>query len=133
MLDYQPKVLMAFGETFTDEGESFYTWLLENGYPELAALSSGIRGSKEALDWLIKHKYQHFAALDGAIDKKQGAYNWLMKYEYYFLAVFADAINNKSDAIAWLKKKNLEIFIHLAKKIKHFRDNQTFDYHKLHF
>ena len=133
MLDYEPKILMAFGETFTDEGESFYKWLLENGYPELAALSSGIRGSKEALDWLMKNKYPHFAALDGAIDKKQGAYDWLMKYDFYFLAVFADAINNKPDAIVWLKKRNLEIFIHLAKKIKYFRDNQTFDYHKLHF
>jgi hypothetical protein len=56
-----------------------------------------------------------------------------MKYDFYFLAVFADAINNKPDAIVWLKKRNLEIFIHLAKKIKYFRDNQTFDYHKLHF
>lgn len=124
---------MAFGETFTDKGEHFYNWLLENGYPELAALSSGIRGSDEAIGWLMKNKYQHFAALDGAIDNKQGAYNWLMKYEYYFLAVFADAVNNKPEAIAWLKKKNLEIFIQIAEKIRYFRDNQTFDYHKLHF
>ncbi len=95
MLEYPPKILMAFGETFSNEGENFYNWLLENGYPELAALSSGIRGSKEAIEWLMKNKYQHFAVLDGAIDKQASAYAWLRKHKFDFLAVFADAINEK--------------------------------------
>ena len=60
MLEYPAKILMAFGETFSLEGEQFYTWLMENGYPELAALSSGIRGSNEAIEWLMKNKYPHF-------------------------------------------------------------------------
>jgi len=92
MLDYPPKILMAFGETFGDEGENFYKWLLENGYPELAALSSGIRGSKEAIEWLLKNKYPQYAALDGAIDKQAGAYAWLRKFKFNFLTVFADAL-----------------------------------------
>ena len=71
MLDYPSKILIAFGETFTDNGEEFYNWLLENGYPELAALSSGIRGSHEAINWLLKNKYPQYAALDGAIDNKR--------------------------------------------------------------
>jgi len=27
----------------------------------------------------------------------------------------------------------LDIFVHLAQKIMKFRDNQTYDYHKIHF
>jgi hypothetical protein len=81
----------------------------------------------------MKHKYQHYAALDAAIDKNQAAYAWLMKYEFYFLAVLADAVNEKPDAIAWLRKKELDIFLLIAEKIRNFRNNQTFDYHKLHF
>ena len=45
-------------------------------------------------------------------------------------------LNFKKEAmlqiITTLKNK-LDIFIFLAQKIKKFRDNQTFDYHKLHF
>ena len=52
MLNYPPKVLMAFGETF-DENEKRYNWLLHNGYPELAALSSAILGREEDFTWLM--------------------------------------------------------------------------------
>ncbi len=37
MLDYPPKILIAFGETISGNTEIF-NWLLKNGYPELAAL-----------------------------------------------------------------------------------------------
>ena len=130
---YDPKVLMAFGETFTEEDGAFLNWLLKNGYPELAALSSAIRGSEEALSWLLNNKYRHYAALDAAIDGKQDAYNWLLTNGHDILALFTDAVNKKPDAVRWFNKHNLQIFNHLAKKINIFRDNQTFDYHKLHF
>jgi hypothetical protein len=81
----------------------------------------------------MKNKYPHFAALDGAIDKQAGAYAWLRKFNYNFLAVFADAINEKQEAINWLKKNELDMFVYLAAKISAYRNNQTFDYHKLHF
>ena len=55
MLNYPPKILLAFGETFGNTGDKFQTWLLENGYPELAALSSGIKGSNDAIEWLLKN------------------------------------------------------------------------------
>ena len=130
---YDIKVLMAFGETFSEEDSAFYDWLLNNGYPELAALSSAIRGSEEATQWLLTNKYRHYAALDSAIDGKVDAYNWLLANGHDILAVFADAVNKKPNAINWLNTHNLEIFNHLARKINGFRDNQTFDYHKLHF
>jgi hypothetical protein len=134
MINYEPKILLAFGETFDPEnGKDFFKWLLENGYPELAALSSCIKGSIEARDWLMKNKFTQFAALDGAIDGKEEAYLWLRKHKFDLLAVFADAVNNKREAILWLKENNLEIFVHLALKIRGYADGQKFDYHKLHF
>lgn len=133
MLNYPPKILMAFGETFSEEKGEFLNWLLENGYPELSALSNSIRGSEEATDWLMKNKFPQLAALDNAIGGSEQAYKWLVDNEHDLLAVFVDAINNKMEALAWLKKSKLEIFIHLSRKIRNFSENQTFDYHKLHF
>ncbi len=133
MLDYDPKVLMAFGETFSEEDGEFLNYLLNNGYPELAALSSGIRGSNEAVDWLFKNKFPHFAAFDNAVSGSIEAYTWLLDNNQNLLALFVDAINNDTNALAWLKNHNLEIFIHLSRKIRNFREGQTFDYHKIHF
>jgi len=133
MLSYPPKILMAFGETFSEEKGEFLNWLLENGYPELSALSNGIRGSKEAAAWLFKNKFPHFAAFDNAVGGSEQAYKWLLDNEHDLLAVFVDAINNNMEALAWFKNHDLEIFIHLSRKIRNFRENQTFDYHKLHF
>ena len=133
MLQYPPKVLLAFGETFTETDGAFLKWLLESQYPELAALSSAIRGSYEAQNWLLKNKFPHLAVLDEAIDEKAEAYKWLKIYHYDFLIVFADAVHKKEEALKWLENKDLVLFIHLSAKIRDFRDNQTFDYHKIHF
>ncbi len=133
MLHYSPKILMAFGETFTEKDGAFHKWLLQNGYPELAALSSAIRGSYEAADWLMKNNFPQFTALDGAIDKQPKAYAWLRKYNFDFLVIFSDAVHERPEAEKWLRENNVTIFLLLAKKIRDFRDNKTFDYHKLHF
>lgn len=134
MINYEPKILLAFGETFdVENGEEFFKWLLENGYPELAALSSCIRGNLEARDWLMKNKFTHFVALDGAIDGKEEAYKWLKEHNFDILAVLADAVHKKPEAILWLKENNLEMFVHLALKIRGFGERQNFDYHKIHF
>ncbi len=132
MLNYPVKILVAFAETFSGNVE-LHEWLLRNGYAELAALSSAIRGSEEAFKWLMMNGYPELAALDAAIDENQRAYDWLNHHKHFFLAVLADACNNKPDAIAWLTKNDLQIFLMIATKIRFFRDNQTFDYHKIHF
>ena len=79
MLDYDVKILTAFAMTFDNQGEDFYQWLLNNGYPELAALSEAIKGSKLAFKWLIDNKYHHLAAIDSVLDGSQNAKIWLRK------------------------------------------------------
>ena len=71
---------MAFAMTFEEDGDSFHQWLLENGYPELAALSDTIKGSRNALEWLMKNKYFHLAAFDAAIDNNKNAKEWLSQF-----------------------------------------------------
>ncbi len=83
--------------------------------------------------WLMKNGFPHFAALDMAIVNDKKAYLWLEKYKFSFLIVFADACRGKKDAIRWLAMHDLQIFIRIAKKVKTFTENQKFDYHKIHF
>ncbi|MCK9451435.1 MAG: hypothetical protein M0Q90_07070 [Bacteroidales bacterium] len=130
MLNYPPKILLAFSQTFKEDQQQFFKWLLENGYPELAALSSAIRGSEEAVNWLMKHNFFHLAALDGAIDKQQKARGWLLKFNFVLLVRLADAVNESPEAIAWLGQNELHVFLVIAQQIRDFRNRQTFDYHK---
>jgi hypothetical protein len=132
MIKYPVKILVAFGEA-VDGNDKIFTWLLNNGYPELAALAKAIRGSEEANQWLLKNKFPHFAAFDMAVVNDQKAIAWLKKYKFSFLLVLADASRGSKDAIRLLAVNDLQVFIRIAKKIKLFTDGQTFDYHKIHF
>ncbi|MFA8449116.1 MAG: hypothetical protein ACEPOW_00310 [Bacteroidales bacterium] len=129
ILDYPTKIWMAFGETMTGN-EKIHQWLLENGYPELAALSSSIQGSEEALKWLTENGFVEFAILDAAIDEQPSAMQWLKKYGLDIELKFAAMCNKDQKCIAYFNSHDLKIFIHLANKINEFRDNMIFDVHR---
>lgn len=127
MEEYPVKILMAFAETFSEKDGKFYQWLLENGYPELAALSSSVRGSNAALNWLMENKYFHLAAFDDAIDNNKSAYDWLIKNGYPILAITAEAVNDKESAKVFLEKNELDVFLYIAKNIRNYLTNGYFD------
>lgn len=131
MLQYPKDILLAFGETLTGDDEKLM-WLFNNGYPELAALSRSIRGSEEAFKFLLQY-YPHLAALDAAIDNDPKAYLWLREHKMLFSIIFADACRNKPMALQWLREKKQDVFLMLAAKIHHFRENQYFNIYKKHF
>ena len=132
MLNYPPKIILAFGETISGNKE-ILEWLLKNGYGELAALSYAIRGSEDAFTWLMNNGYTHLAALDSAIDNDPKAYQWLKEHEQPFLILFADACHGTKEAMDYMVQKNLTGMLRVTQKIRAFRDNQTYDYHKVHF
>lgn len=132
-MNYDVKILTAFAMTFDVEGESFLKWLLGNGYPELAALSEAIKGSKKAYQWLVNNKYYHLAAFDSLIDDSYNARIWLMKYNHVNIIYLVDAIKEDEKAIRLLRNNNLEIYLFIAQKIKFYLDNKTFNPHKLNF
>ncbi|MBE6346527.1 MAG: hypothetical protein E7067_04890 [Lentimicrobiaceae bacterium] len=133
MLDYPVKILMALAMTFDEEGEPFHRWLLENGYPELAALSDAIKGSDNATEWLMKNKYYHLVAFDAAIDNKAEARKWLERYNYPILILLADAINHKESSIKYLIDNKLDIYVVLSQKIRKALTKDSFNPYKINF
>jgi hypothetical protein len=135
MLHYPVKILLAFGEAVSGNRKIF-KWLMNNGYPELAALANSLQTNEEAFDWLMKNGYPHFAALSNAIDDDDKAYAWLNKHKFVLLTVLADASRGKKEAINILYKKGLKVFVIISKKILEIKNQQKFnyeDYHKIHF
>lgn len=131
---YPVKILIAFGEAI-DGNVEIYKWLLNNGYPELAALTSAIHASRDALAWLLKN-HPMLAILSNAMDREKYAINWLIKNNQDFLLKFAEACNNDQKARRWFAENNLEIFNLLAEKISEVLKQQKrehFDYHKFSF
>lgn len=134
--EYDVKLLLAFGEAI-DGNKKIFSWLLSNGYPELAALASAIRADEGALKWLMEHGYPHFAILSDAIDDEEEAIAWLKRYEMKFYLIFADACSVSGEAaMKWLEQNNYKTFMILAMKIKDVLKQQAFDhydYHKMKF
>jgi hypothetical protein len=96
-------------------------------------LAYAVRGSDEAFTWLLNNGYPHLAALDSAIDENQKAYQWLREHNFPSHIVFADACQNKREAVEWLMQNHLKSIFRITQVIKKLRDSHTFDYHKLHF
>lgn len=132
LYDYPVKILLAFEMSISGNKE-FFNWLLENGYPELAALSNAIRGNPEAINWLVVNGFRHFAAFDAASIDDDHAMIWLEKHGFVFLAVLAKACRGQQESIAKLNSMGLEIFVRIAWRVKEFSDGQTFDYHRIPF
>lgn len=129
---YPIKILIAFGEAVSGN-EKFIKWLMENKYPELGALAISIRGGEKSVQWLIKNGFPQFAAFDSAVHNDKKAILWLKMYKFTFLIRLADASRGTKIALDWFEKRNLLVFVMIAKKIKSFVDQQVFDVHKRRF
>lgn len=103
-------------------------WLSRIGRPKQC-----IKGSEEALAWLMKHHFFHFAAIDGTIDNQTKAASWLLQHGFEAYFHLAGAVNQQQSSIEWLTKAQLEIFLVVAVRIREWREQQTFDYHKKQF
>jgi len=116
LTDYEPKVLLALNESLKGD-RKFTDFLMQNGFPELAALSAAIHSNTEALDWLFKNGYPEFAILSNAIDNEANAIQWLLKYKCTFLVLFAAACRKEDKAIRWFVDNNLDVFVFLIRTI----------------
>lgn len=132
---YEPKILIALGEAI-ERNFKIHKWLLENGYPELAALASSLQADVDAFNWLMKNGYNYYAAFSNAIDEDINAYHWLVKHNFVLLALTVDAAYLNPEALKALKDKKLDILIRLALKIRRLKEDQYRDYdfyYKIHF
>lgn len=133
--DYDPKLLLALGEAI-NRNFKIHKWLLENGFPELAALASSLQADVAAFQWLMNNGFPHFAAFSNAIDEDSAAHQWLINNQYKHLAMMVDAAYLQTEALKQMKAEGMDIYIHIAMKIRRLKEDQHRDYdfyYKMHF
>lgn len=113
---YDIRVLMILMKCVEGRKDCFH-WLLDNGFPELAAFSNAIRSDAEALVWLGKNGHRWLALLECAIEGHQPARIWVAKNVNGANLMFAMACRDDYAAQLWLKKNNLDYFVMLAGKV----------------
>ena len=123
---YDIKILLALNKSIAGR-KDFFRWLLDNGYPELAAFSNAIRGDVEAMKWLFAHNYAWLAILSNAIDGEDEARVWIGKATHRCNLMFAMACREDVGAIRWLQQNDLQIFLMIAKEVAQVLDTQALE------
>ena len=123
---YDIKILLALTKSIAGR-KDFFRWLMDNGYPELAAFSNAIRGDVEAMKWLFVHKFEWLAILSNAIDGEDKARVWIGKSVHMCNLMFAMACREDIDAINWLRQRDLNIFLLMAKEVSTVLDTQALE------
>lgn len=113
---YDIKILMVLLKCVEGRKDCFH-WLVDNGYPELAAFSNALRSDTEALVWLSKHNFRWLALLECAIEGHEAARIWVAKNINVANLMFAIACRDDYTAQLWLKKNKLDYFLLLASKV----------------
>ncbi|MDR1792817.1 MAG: hypothetical protein LBR36_05185 [Bacteroidales bacterium] len=131
LTDYDVKLLVAFNESLKGK-RVFIDFFVNNGFPELAALSNAIHSDTEALQWLFDNGFPEFGVLSNAIDNEPLAIEWLLKYKLNFLSLFAAACRKEEPAIKWFAERDLLVFILLIRTIHDILLFQSWDSSDIH-
>ena len=123
---YDIKILLALLKSISGR-KDFFRWLLDNGYPELAAFSNAIRGDVDAMKWLFSHNFAWLAILSNAIDGEDEARLWIGKATHRCNLMFALACREDIDAIHWLRDNDLQILLMMAKEVAIVLDTQALE------
>ncbi|MBO4580670.1 MAG: hypothetical protein J5701_00085 [Bacteroidales bacterium] len=131
LTDYDIKLLVALNESLRGHRQCT-DFFINNGYPELAALSLAIQSDTDALQWLFDNGYPEFGVLSNAIDGEELAIEWLQKYHLDFLSVFAAACRQETPAIRFFVDNKLKVFIFLINTIQELLIQQSWDADDIH-
>lgn len=118
------KLLLALVKSIEGR-KDFFKLLATGGYPQLAAFSNAIRADRDAMQWLVDNGFAWMALLSDAIDGVDQARQWVRRNLTEVNYQFALACREDVDAIVWLKKRNLEIFLMMAKEVHIVLDTQA--------
>lgn len=116
MEKYDIRILLALKECIHGH-KRFFKWLIDNGYPELAAFSNSVRGDRSAQDFLVRIGQGWLAVLSEAIDGDQKARVWISKHCHPVNLMFALACRDDAASVKWLKERNLDIFLMMAHEV----------------
>ncbi|MCQ2280247.1 MAG: hypothetical protein MJZ49_05545 [Bacteroidales bacterium] len=131
LLDYDATNLLPWHDSLTGD-HRFTDFLMQNGFPELAALGRAILSDTDALKWLMENGYPEFAILSDAIDDEDEAIEWLVKAKCDFLSTFAAACRKDDAAIKWFVDNNLHGFIPIIRTIHDILLFQSWDSSDVH-
>ncbi|MDR0789728.1 MAG: hypothetical protein LBO06_02915 [Bacteroidales bacterium] len=123
---YDIKILLALVKSLHGERQ-FFTYLLNNGYPELAAWSNAVRGDEDALHWLFDSGFEVLGVLSNAIDNEKRAVQWILQSKDEFLINFSAACRQEKGGLRWLRDNDLDVFAIMASEIVIILDTQIKD------
>lgn len=123
---YDVKILLALTKSIAGR-KDFFRWLMDNGFPELAAFSNAIRGDVDAMKWLFANHFEWLAILSNAIDGEDKARVWIGNACHRCNLMFALACREEIEAIRWLRDNNLGIFLMMAKEVATVLDTQALE------
>lgn len=126
LLHYDIRILIVLLESLKGH-KKFFMYLVNNGFPELAAWSNAVRGDEEALHWLFDNGFGTLGVLSNAIDGEKKAVQWVLRSNDDFLINFSAACRKEEDGKRWLEDKQLEIFIKMSEEIILILDKQVKD------
>lgn len=121
---YDVRILLALLKSLQGHRD-FFQWLMNNGYPEIAAFSNAICGDKDAMKFLFRTHYEWLAILSNAIDGEDQARVWIGKACKPVNLMFAMACQQEPRAVKWLQVRRLDIFLVLAQEIHEILDTQA--------
>ena len=120
------RVLLALQQAISGS-KSFFEWLAQSGYPELAAFSNFLQDDVEAEQWLVQHNYHWLGLLSHAIDGDIRARQWVQQNLHEANLMFALACRNDDKALSWLRFMQLDILLRLANQVAALRNKQELD------
>jgi hypothetical protein len=117
--NYNPSEIITLARAI-NKNEEAYSWLLHNGFKELAALvDCFVYNNRKSYEWLVDFEYSFLITFIDAAHEDQDAFNKLMNSNAREWAATINASNGNQDAINWLLKYNFNHFVELAKCISH--------------
>lgn len=131
-LDYDIKVLLAWGESITGN-QKITQWLTKNGFPELGLFFYALRNEERSRQWLLDNRFPHLLALINGIEGNEKALDWLKKHDYILLHDMALAGDGDEAAFEKLAKGGMRVYALLAKKMQVIKDEieeNKQDFHK---
>ena len=126
LLKYDVKVLLALKQAIEGK-DSFFKWLLEGGYPELAAFSNFLHDDAGAEQFLVKTGNGWLGLMSHAIDGDARARAWVQTNLHQANMMFVLACREDEKAQGWLKFMKLDILLQLAEAVAYVRKHQELD------
>jgi hypothetical protein len=118
MIRYPDAALKRFIEAAYDDDEAL-KWLLQNGYPELAAVKEAVICRETGpMTWLARYKKDALLLFVKAVLGNFNAIQRLLEMKEPLLAAAANAVRGDADALQWLRNNGFPAWADVSQAIQ---------------